>query len=94
MKNMPLILKKIDKQRIEQLLMSIISGFLVSLYFVFLKKLVILFRENLFLEFTLVFLTFYIINYYIQNLRKYFLSDKLAIILFLFVGVISYIILK
>ena len=94
MRNIFSILKEIDKQRIEQLFMSITSGFLVSLYLIFTRNIIIPFRWNFFFDIMLVFLTYCIISYYIQNLRKYFLKDKVAITLFLFIGIISYMILK
>jgi len=94
MKNILLILNRIDKQTIEHLSMSAISGFLISLYLVFSKDVVTLFKENFFLGFALIFLTISIMSYYIQNLRKYFLRDKFSVALFLFVGTVSYVILK
>ena len=94
MEDILLILKRIDKQTIEHLSMTAISGFLVSLYLVFSKDLVNLFKGNFILEFALIFLMISIIGYYIHNLRKYFLRGKFSVALFLFVGIVSYMILK
>lgn len=55
MKDILLILKRIDKQTIEHLSMSAISGFLVSLYLVFTRDTVTLFKGNFFLGFALIF---------------------------------------
>ncbi len=87
-------LKSINKQTVEQLFMSAISGLLVSRYLVFSLDVVNSFKGNFFLGFALMFLTIYIISYYIKNLRKYFLQGEWPMALFIFTAIASYFIFK